>query len=161
MNAFTNEATELQRDTDFRALFDQQYRPMVALALRIVHSQAEAEEVVQDAYADLYRRWSTVLNPVGYLRSTVVNGSRRVVRRRLHRDEINQRIGGLQSTDADDQYLLDVLATLPENQRTALTLAYFCDFTRAEIAEVLDCKEATARSLVHRALKSLRKELDQ
>lgn len=152
-------ADPMDRDAEFRRLFDTHYRTMVGIAVRIVHNGAEAEEVVQDAYADLYRRWTSVLHPAGYLRSAVVNGARRVVRRRLHRDELHQQIGGLQGANEEQQYLLDMLERLPERQRTALVLAYYGNFSRAEIAETLGCREGTAKSLVSRALHRLRKEL--
>ena len=61
---------------------------------------------------------------------------------------------------SEQQYILDMLERLPERQRTALVLAYYGGFTRAEIAEALDCREGTAKSLVSRGLARLRKELD-
>ncbi len=149
---------ESSRDRDFRALFDEHAAAMVQLAYRIVHNDAEAEEVVQDAYVELYQRWPKVMNPSGYLRVAVVNRARRVVRRRLHRDELHQRIG-VNVPDTEHRYLLDLLIALPERERTALVLAYYGDFTRAEIADTLGCPEGTAKSLVHRGLRRLEKEL--
>ena len=46
--------------------------------------------------------------------------------------------------------MLDALAALPHRQRAALVLRYYEDRTEEEIAEVLGCRPATVRSLVHR-----------
>jgi RNA polymerase sigma factor (sigma-70 family) len=53
-----------------------------------------------------------------------------------------------------------LLAGLSENRRVALVLRYYEDLPFSEIARLMDCGESTARSLVHRGLKSLRRKLD-
>ncbi len=47
--------------------------------------QAAAEDVVQDAFLGLYRRWGSLADPAAaqsYLRTTVLNGCRSALRRR-------------------------------------------------------------------------------
>jgi RNA polymerase sigma factor (sigma-70 family) len=51
------------------------------------------------------------------------------------------------------------LDCLRERERAVIVLRYFVDIPDAEIAQLLGCREATVRSTVHRALKTLRKEL--
>jgi RNA polymerase sigma factor (sigma-70 family) len=53
--------------------------------------------------------------------------------------------------------VLDALGRLPYRQRAALVLRYYEDRPDHEIAEVLGCRPATVRSLVHRGLEALRK----
>jgi len=53
--------------------------------------------------------------------------------------------------------LLDALARLPYRQRAALVLKFYEDRTEADIAELLGCRPATVRSLVHRGLSALRR----
>src|SRR5690349_19040128 len=58
---------------------------MVRLALLLVDDRETAEDVVQDAFAALHRRWAAIAEPdasIGYLRTSVVNGARSVLRRR-------------------------------------------------------------------------------
>ncbi len=58
---------------------------MVRLALLLVDDRETAEDVAQDAFAALHRRWdslSTQDAAIGYLRACVVNGARSVLRRR-------------------------------------------------------------------------------
>lgn len=55
--------------------------------------------------------------------------------------------------------LWDALLRLPYRQRAALVLRYYEDATEADIAIALDVRPATVRSLVHRGLEKLRKEV--
>ncbi|MFZ1412327.1 MAG: RNA polymerase sigma factor, partial [Micropruina sp.] len=48
---------------------------------------------------------------------------------------------------------------LPPAQRAAVVLRFYEDLSFAEIAEALGCREATARSHVHRAMVLLRSRL--
>jgi RNA polymerase sigma factor (sigma-70 family) len=54
-----------------------------------------------------------------------------------------------------------VCARLPRRQRAAVVLRFFEDRDYAEVAALLGCSEATARSYVHRALQALRRELEE
>ena len=51
------------------------------------------------------------------------------------------------------------LDRLSERGRAAIVLRYCVDVTDAVIAELLGCRVATVRSIVHRSLRTLRKEL--
>ena len=58
---------------------------MVRLAILLVDDVASAEDVVQEAFAGLYRNWGGLRDTaaaIGYLRTAVVNGSRSMLRRR-------------------------------------------------------------------------------
>ena len=58
---------------------------LVRFALLLVGDKATAEDVVQEAFLNLQRRWHGLRdydNVVGYLRTAVLNGSRSVLRRR-------------------------------------------------------------------------------
>mgnify|MGYP001813469800 CR=1 FL=1 len=143
------------------ALFVREYDAMIRLAYVLVRSQSDAEEIVQDAFLDVQRRWPSLLNPGGYLRSSVVNGARRMQRRGANRRRILDSVRHPSaSTSGEPEYLLDVLAGLPERYRTAIVLAYYLDLSPNEIAEALGCRPGTAKSLVHRGLKRLRRDLD-
>ena len=58
---------------------------MVRLAAFLVDDRESAEDVVQDAFAGLHRRWHTLSSEdaaLSYLRTSVVNTARSVLRRR-------------------------------------------------------------------------------
>ncbi len=46
-------------------------------------------------------------------------------------------------------------------QRAAVVLRFYRDLSYAEVAEVLGCREATARSHVHRAVAAMRKQMEE
>jgi RNA polymerase sigma-70 factor, ECF subfamily len=48
-----------------------------------------------------------------------------------------------------------LLAHLPQVQRSVVVLRYYCDFTEAEVAEILDCPVGTVKSRMHHALAHL------
>ncbi len=55
------------------------------MAILLVDDMASAEDVVQEAFAGLYRNWGGLRDrnaAIGYLRTAVVNGSRSMLRRR-------------------------------------------------------------------------------
>ena len=58
---------------------------LARLALVMLGDAAAAEDVVQDAFLGLYRRWDRLSDPVAaqsYLRTSVLNGCRTALRRR-------------------------------------------------------------------------------
>ena len=73
-------------DAGLDRLFVAERRPMVRLAALMVGSRALAEEIVQDAFASVSERWDGLHRPGGYLRTAVVNGCARVLRRRSVED---------------------------------------------------------------------------
>ena len=151
-------AAEAPRE-ELAALYGLEQGPMVRLAALLVGSHVIAEEIVQDSFATLGERWDQLENPGGYLRSTVVNGCRMALRRRAterrHAGDTTTRI------DAPTELveLRDALDRLSERERAVVVLRYFVDLPDREIAELLGCRPTTVRSLVHRSLRKLRKEL--
>jgi RNA polymerase sigma factor (sigma-70 family) len=57
-----------------------------------------------------------------------------------------------------DHDLWAAVATLPDKQRTAVTLRYLGDFAYVDIAAIVECSEAAARQNVRAGLAALRKE---
>ena len=57
------------------------------------------------------------------------------------------------------QKIQEVLAGLPENQRTAMLLFREQEMSYEEIAEVLDCSLSATKSLIHRARETLKQKL--
>lgn len=140
-------------------LMSEEYEPMIRLAFVLTRDQQLAEDVVQDALIEVQGRWSSLLNPGGYLRRAVVNGAMRQQRRRQRGQELERQAWARPEATPGHEYLVDALARLPKRHRTAVVLAYYGRYTSAEIAEFLGCRPGTAKSLVHRGLARLRKEL--
>lgn len=141
------------------ALYRGEYRQLVRLSASMLGSSSEAEEVVQDAIVALRQRWDQVDAPKAYLRRSVVNGSIGVLRRR----PAAVRVGTSPSPAEAPRELVelrDLLLRLPERQRAAVVLRFVAGLDDEAIAHDLGVRRATVRSLVARALRSLRQELD-
>jgi RNA polymerase sigma factor (sigma-70 family) len=52
-----------------------------------------------------------------------------------------------------------VLRRLPDRQRMAVVLRFYEDLSEAEIAELLGCRPGTVKSLIHRGLAKVKKEI--
>lgn len=142
-------------------LFQSEYEPMIRLAYVMLASQEDAEEVVQDAFLAVQARWMTLLNPGGYLRTAVVNGCRQRAKRQQRRPVLEAWSGEREWATEQPEFLLDALHQLPDRQRIAIVLAYYARMTSNEIATAMDCRPGTAKSLVHRGLARLRRNLER
>ncbi len=151
---------EIPRLTSFDDLYRDEYGPMVRLARGLVDVQEIAEEIVQDAFARVYERWSRLDHPGGYLRTAVVNGARSELRKR----EVRRRIGlrpFIPPQPEDQDYLLDALDQLSPRQKTVLVLKFYADMTEKEIAQAMGVRPGTVKSATSRGLAELRKVVDQ
>lgn len=68
---------------DFATLHRDRFPPMFRLAYLLTGSQEVAEELVQDAFLHVYRKWADVADHAAHLRRAVVNASRSHHRRRF------------------------------------------------------------------------------
>jgi RNA polymerase sigma factor (sigma-70 family) len=137
-------------------LFDVERDGMVRLAFLLVGDLAQAEEIVQDAFVAVVPRFETLVTPGAYLRVAVVNGCRTAMRRRLR---VWPAPATTSATHLATDHVWDVIARLPRRQRVAVVLRFYADLPEAEIAAALDVRPGTVKSLLHRALASLREEL--
>ena len=130
------------------------------LAAFLVGDLAVAEEIVQDAFLEVARRWDRLDTPAGYLRTAVVNGCRNHSRRLalIRRRPLPAPPRHVEAPEHDD--LWAVLARLPERRRAAIVLRYYEDLSIDEIARLLTCRPGTVSSLLHRGVADLRKVLD-
>jgi RNA polymerase sigma factor (sigma-70 family) len=140
-------------------LYEDQLAVYVRLAYLMVGDRWVAEELVQDAFVATASHWPSVRQPGGYVRTAVVNachswGRRRAVERR-HPGEPS----GPSHLEADE--LWDALQRLDERRRIAVVLRFYQDLPDDEIAATLGCRPATVRTMIHRALRDLRREIDR
>jgi RNA polymerase sigma factor (sigma-70 family) len=146
-----------ERVAQLDALYRVEYAGMVRLAYTLLGSNAEAEEVVQDSFVEVYRRWRDIEKPGAYLRCTVVSRCRSALQRRKLRPPaaVEDRF---ESAPTDE--LWDVLARLSDDQRIAVVLRYYGGYAAPDIAVMLEIPPATVRSHLRRGLATLRKELE-
>lgn len=141
------------------ALFRDHRAAMTRLAYILTSNAEVSDEIAQDAFLKVYANWNRLDNPVGYLRTAVINGCHSHHRRRGV--ERRAPITRAQASSLAADEMSDALAKLAYPRRAVLALRYFCDLTDLEIATTLHCQPATVRSRIARGLADLRKEIPQ
>jgi RNA polymerase sigma-70 factor (sigma-E family) len=137
---------------------------LIRLAYVMLGDRQAAEDVVQDAFAGLYRRWGRLTDQtraLHYLRSSVLNGCRTAIKR--HRPVLELIEAGPAVASAETAVLageqqrqvMRAIRRLPVRQREALVLRFYLDEPDAEIARLMSIRESTVRSTTHRALAAL------
>ncbi len=146
---------------DFESFYQAHHADAVRWATALVGSRAIGEELAQDALLRVGQRLYRLDNPGGYLRMTVAHACASW-HRTNHRDRLRtERLGVAEaSTSPAANERLDALGRLPYRQRAAVVMRYWADWPEAEIAEALDCRPTTVRTLIHRGLANLRKEIE-
>jgi len=137
---------------------------LVRLAHIMLGSRQAAEDVVQEAFLGLYRRFAQLDDPsraLGYVRSSVLNGCRSALRRRrtldldgAHQPPVTSAESAVLSAE-ERRELLAALRALPPRQREALALKFYLDLPEQEIADAMGIGQSTVRSTLHRGLAAL------
>jgi len=144
----------------FVDFYERTFAPMVRMAVALTGSEALAEDVVQDVFIRVHARWSDVDHPAAYVRTAVVNGCHSARRRAAReRSALRRRHREVAYLHADEMF--DALSDLPFRQRAALVLHFYERLSHAEIASILECREGTVASLVHRGLAQLRRVVER
>lgn len=145
------------RAARLEALFRVEYAGMVRLAYTLLANNAEAEEIVQDSFVEVHRRWHEIQKPGAYLRCTVVSRCRSTLQRRRMRPPFPVDEPCVSASAGE---LWDVLTRLSDNQRMAVVLRYYGGYPASDIAAMLEMPAATVRSHLRRGLAALKKELE-
>jgi RNA polymerase sigma-70 factor (sigma-E family) len=144
---------------------------LIRLAVVMLGDRQAAEDVVQDAFCGLHRRWAHVddqAKALSYARSAVLNGCRSELRRRIRAERrAGQYAGPEQAASAEQAVLIgeehqEVLAALrglPDRQREALVLRFYLELPEAEIAAVMGISAGTVKSTTSRALAAVGRRL--
>jgi RNA polymerase sigma factor (sigma-70 family) len=138
---------------------------LVRLAALMTGDLATAEDVVQDVFEAMHRRWPSLRNGISglaYARAGVLNGCRSVHRRnavrRKHAASLAERPGSgpdAAAAAADRDVLAAALRKLSRRQREVIVLRYYCDLDAAEIGALLRIGPSAVRSTMSRGLAAL------
>jgi RNA polymerase sigma-70 factor (sigma-E family) len=149
-------------DDRFAAFFRGSYAGAVRLAHLLTGTNVAAEDIAQEAFARLHRRFGDVEHPDRYLRTAVVNLTRDWMRRSQRERAKLARVTPSTTTEGNGPAaILEFVDRLPHRMRAVVVLRYWADLTEAEIAATLGCRPGTVKSLASRALDNLRKELSR
>jgi RNA polymerase sigma-70 factor (sigma-E family) len=137
---------------------------LIRLAVVMLGDRAAAEDVVQEAFCGLYRRWhalSDTENAQRYVRSSVINGCRSVLRRRnralpgLAEDPPGESAESAALVSEEHQQVLTAIRRLPSRQREALVLRFYLDLDEEQIAASMRISRGTVKSTTSRGLAAL------
>ena len=147
------------------------YRALVGLAALLVRDVATAEEIVQDSFVTLHGTWRRLRDhekALSYLRHSVVNRSRSALQHRIVADRnAPTPAPGMPSAELDALRSLErsavvtALRALPARQREVLVLRYYADLPAAQIASIMGISPGAVKSLLARAMASLRTVLER
>jgi RNA polymerase sigma-70 factor (sigma-E family) len=147
------------------------YPQLVRLALLLVHDVGTAEEIVQDSFEALtlaYGRLRDSSKALSYLRQTVINRSRSVLR---HRKVVDAHAPKSEPDEqsAEDAALVVIdrsvvvaaLQSLPVRQREAIVLRYYADLSEAEIASAMGISRGKVKTLTSRAMVGIKSAVER
>lgn len=167
-----------EADRALTDLYAAHWHSLVRLSWLLVKDQHVAEDAVQDAFVAMHSHWSRLRNQdlaLAYLRRSVVNGSRSVLRHQVVEDrylgaETSARTARGMTTEpsaetlavehATGDRLVAALGRLPRRQREVLTLRYYLDLSEAQIADALHISPGSVKAHAHRGLAALRADVE-
>jgi RNA polymerase sigma factor (sigma-70 family) len=149
----------------FEAFFADHHDRLFRALWLLTRNRHEAEEVMQDAFLALWRRWEHVAtgpDAVGYLYTTAMNAWRSrlrrasvAVRRTVHQIPPDDEMASVEQRDA----VVRALGPLPPRQRAAIVLMDVLDLSSERAGEILRIRPATVRVLAARGRATLAKEM--
>lgn len=147
----------------FLVFYTERYQSLVRVSALILRRRDVAEEVVQEVMVQMAKRRDSVDHPVTYARTAVVNRSRTALRRHRREQPTEDDVVDLgyeeDAVPPEFTAMWQAVGHLSARRRAAVVLHFYEDLSDQEIADILDCRPATVRSLMHRALRQLAKEL--
>lgn len=148
-----------------RTLYDRYKRAMYTLAYRLTSDFDEANDVLQDAFLDVFRKLENYRGEAtlgAWIRAIVV----RKAYRKLEKPKMWQLIEEIPEETSVDwgdainaEYLEKAIQALPEGFRTVFVLIEVEGYTHKEVAEILSISEGTSKSQLFYAKKRLREML--
>ncbi len=151
-------------------LYKLYYKAMFSVSMRIVNDEAEAEDIMQEAFLKAFRKMDTYQGEVSFgawLKKIVVNRSLdHLKKKRVKFDEVNDRI--LQLPDREEECMeVDVekikkaIQQLPDGYRTVLSLYLIEGYDHDEISQILGISNSASRTQFSRAKSKLRELLKE
>ena len=136
-------------------------------SLRILKNHQHAEDVTQATFilfSQKFREFSGDVKIGGWLYRTatfIAKNELKTEERRMSKELESAEKDTTSSPDwqAVSPYIDELIAVLPENQRSAILLKYMQGKSQEEIGTLMNCSKGTVSSWISRGLESLRKKL--
>ena len=161
--------------------YNEFYKEVYYVCYKITENEKDAEDIAQETLIRALDKIDTLKNPEGlsaWLRTIANNLSIKYLKKNRKFNIVNnsEEMGEeifeenriAQKTPEDivaDKEVTDILTNminrLPREQRITIFMFYYEELSVKEIAEIMDCSEATVRSRINYARKALRKQVDE
>lgn len=162
----------------FAALYSLHKRRIYSLCLRMVHNVADAEDLMQEAFLQVYRKLHTFRGESAFstwLHRVAVNVVLMSLRKKPWRETPVEDLAGPPDSEAtppalgcEDELLAHsvdrialerALGCLPPGYRLVFALHDILGYEHQEMAEILGCSAGNCKSQLHKARLKLRKAL--
>lgn len=152
---------------DFEHTFRELYKPLCLFALRFTEKTEDAEDVVQQAFADVWDKSChdvTIANLKSYLYQAVKNRSLTLVARLADTELVSEFVADLEDLSEEEQMyqaerdarLWAAIDELPPERKKIFLLSKRDGLKYQEIAEELNISVKTVENQIGKALKALR-----
>jgi RNA polymerase sigma factor (sigma-70 family) len=145
-----------------RTLYDRYKKAMFTLAYRLTSDFDDANDVLQDAFLDVFRKIETFRgdSTIGaWIKTIVIRKSYQ----KYNQPKMWQLVEELPDTGSvdwgsniDGEYLEKAILSLPEGFRMVFTMIEIEGYSHKETAEILGISEGTSKSQLFHAKKRLR-----
>jgi RNA polymerase sigma-70 factor (ECF subfamily) len=164
----TDAAVGPRGPADFDETFREHYRLMVRSLAVSCGDREAAADAVQEAFTRAYARWRRISrydDPAGWVRHVALNRLRDHFRHEASGVRARERLAGRATTDAvipepRDDALAVMVASLPNQQRIAVSLFYIEQLTVAEIARSMQLSEGAVKYHLHAGRGALRRWIE-
>ena len=159
-----------EADLAITAMYDAQYGSLVRMAAVLLGDIGAAEDVVQDSFIAVHAAWQRLRDinkAVPYLRRSVLNRSRSILRRRVvasrhepaHEPDMPSAEQGAIAR-LERSAVIEALRSLPARQREALVLKFYLGLSEEEIAAAMKISTGAVKSHTARGKAALRTALE-
>lgn len=160
----------------FDDLYRKHYRRVYSICLRMTGNVAEAEDLTQEVFIQLYRKLGSFRGESAFttwLHRLTVNQVLMHFRKRSVRSELTTDDGDMpdsvdpQTINPESMPIVDrialenAIAELPPGYRMVFVLHDVEGYEHEEIAKILNCSAGTSKSQLHKARLKLRRLLKQ
>jgi RNA polymerase sigma factor (sigma-70 family) len=153
-----------ERELAFIALYKDSYPRIHKFVQRRVDDPELTQELAADVFRIAWQKWDgTSGSEIGWLltvaRNLIGNAYRGRDRQRALQEKLMASHSEVPGSGSDTTSVEEALMTLRGKDRDILQLAYWDGLSVAEIAQVLQCSQSSAKVRLHRAREAFRKLL--
>ena len=149
-------------------LYKLYYKPMYSVCMRLMNNEADAEDVMQEAFLNAFKKIDTYKGEVSFgawLKKIVINRSLDYLKKRKMKfEEINEKTNKfidyqMETKEVNMKVIKDAIQKLPDGYRVVLSLYLIEGYDHEEISEILGISNSNSRTQFLRAKNKLKEIL--